>query len=250
MDSLTGCLFDGCRFSRGYVPDVTLGPLTRAPTLPTVFVFETDKALGYRHYRKHFPGLTGIDVLEQLRMAWTSATHTVLREREKALIWVVDHEAFDRVFDSERVNIITKACSGYSEVGHHCCKGCARTDRPDRTTVRSVRPWSQVRANRRVLHTDLPRTYLPEYLSEQPDRWIGVRAAIDSSQAFENPWQKKFHYRVQVIVDGTPATVRVVATKEQSELIDANEAGFAGTHDVIFTSRLPSGQLKASFVRR
>lgn len=241
---------NGCRFSRGYATGVTLGPLARAPTLPTVLAFATDQALGYPHYRKHLPGLTGTAVLEQLRMAWTSARHTVIRGREEAIIWVVDHEAFFRVFAAERVWIVVKTCASYGN-GTHCCDECGRAERPGKMTLRSVRPWTQARADGPVLYTDVAPQDLAEYLAGPPERWIGQRFRIASSSPFSQPWPRhEFHYGVPLMLDGRLTISRVVASKRQSELIDADEAGFARTHDVIFRSRLRTGALAAFFVPR
>jgi hypothetical protein len=243
------CAVDHCRFSLGYASDVRLGPLGRAPRLPVLQVFASEAASGYEHYHKHLALPSGRDVLELLRLAWKSARHVVLPGRERAIVWIVEHDVLDRyLLTGSRVKLIAKTCSAYTG-NAHCCTGCAR-DRPQAMTLRSVQSWSQVVNRAPSLHSDVAQDDLDEYLSDQPDSWIGRQFAIAGVGGFRNPWRKEFHYLVPVQIEASIVDVRVVAEMPHSDAIDADEAAFARSHDVIFTGRLPNRTLAARFIRR
>lgn len=212
-----------------------------------MLVFATDVTLGYPHYVKHFPWLTGVAVVEQLRMAWRSAKLTVARGREDALVWVIDHDALSETFDDDRIKLIAKPCTSYRH-GKHCCSGCT-SERPDRMTLRSVQPWAAFGFDD-VLYTDVDDVDVAEYLSDQPEHWIGMVCDIARRPPWRNPWPSEFHYEVPILADGRVVLARVVASSAQSRALDTDPAAFCRDHAVVFSPRRVRGVLKAYFVRR
>lgn len=258
---LSSCLFDGCRFSRGYDAGVVFSPPPGAPSLAPVHVFATDAAVGYPHFSKHFPWLTGDAVVEQLRLAWRPARLTVARTSPHTQVWVVDHPALEATFDHERVKLVAKPCSGYGG-SSHCCGGCRRQDLPDRMTLRSVLPWERF-GFVDIVYTEVTDVERTEYLSGQPDDWIGATFEIVSPAQIRR-WPRSrpssrhevsqpnrgFHYAVPLAIGGKRVTTRVVADPAQSDEIAADAADFARRHDVRFRWRATNGLLHAYFTPR
>jgi hypothetical protein len=241
------CQLDGCRFSLGYDTWVSFAAPAGTASLAPLLVFATDATLGYPHYVKHFPWLTGTAVVEQLRMAWRSARLTVAQGREDALVWVVEHGALVETFDDERIKLIAKPCSSYRR-DKHCCSGCTR-ERPDRMTLRSVQPWAAFGFDE-VLHTDVDDVDVAEYLSDQPERWIGMAFEIARRPPWRNPWPSEFHYEVPIVADGRVVLARVLASRAQATALDGDPEAFCRDHVVVFSPRGARGMLKAYFVRR
>lgn len=247
------CLVDSCRFSGGYARDVTFTAPPAARGVPQIRVFASDAKLGYPHFGKHFPGLTGVAVIEQLRMAWRSARHTVMSEREGGpLFWVVDHDAFEATFDGTRLTLVSKRCTSYTP-GVRCCAGCQEDALPALMTLRSVTQRSRNRPAK-VLYTNVTTMSMAEYLADQPEWMRGRQFPIAREPRLRRPWRKgrkySHHYEVPVLVEGVAKLTRVVATAEERALIETDEARFIRTHDVVFSSRNPNGTLRAAFVVR
>ncbi len=258
---LSSCLSDGCRFSRGYDAGVVFSAPPGTRSLAPVYVFATDAALGYPHLSKHFPWLTGDAVVEQLRLAWRPARLTVATTSPHTQVWVVDHPALEATFDHERVKLIAKPCSAYGG-SDHCCGGCERRDLPDRMTLRSVLPWERF-GFVDVVYTDVTDVERTEYLTDQPDDWIGATFEIlspaqirrwprsrPSSQREGSERKHGFHYAVPLAIGGKRVTTRVVADPAQSDEIAADAADFARRHDVSFRRRATNGLLQAYFTPR
>lgn len=246
------CLVDGCRFSGGYARDVVFAAPPAARGVPPMLVFASDAKLGYAHLGKHFPWLTGVAVVEQLRMAWRSAKHTVISERGGPVIWVVDHEAFEATFDGARLTLVSKACASYKP-GVRCCAGCREEALPAQMTLRSVTQRSRNRTAD-VLYTDITTMSVEEYLADQPEWMRGRQFPIAREPRLGRPWRRgrkyAYHYQVPVLVEGFAKLTRVVATAEERALIETDEPRFVRTRDVMFSSRNPNGTLRAAFVSR
>lgn len=243
------CLVDGCRFAGGYARDVVFAAPPAARDVPPMHVFASDAKLGYPHLAKHFAWLTGVAVVEQLRMAWRSAKHTVMSQRGGPLVWVVDHDAFEATFAGARLTLVSKACTSYKP-GARCCTGCREVELPARITLRSVTHRPQIQPAD-VLYTDITTISIKEYLADQPERMRGRQFEIAHEPPLRRPWPKyRYHYQVPVLVEDAVKLTRVVATAEERALIEADEARFVRTRDVLFSSRNPNGTLRATFVER
>lgn len=251
-----------CRFDEGYARgsaerEVLALPPPATGGLTAVHAFRSDQQRGFRHLAKHARvAVGGTDVLELVRLAWTSCLAAVVesggrRAGQDALVWMLeDPEAFRRVFLTSRLKVATERCVAKGP-GERCRGRCRRRDdhRPSKATVRSVHPWGPIPPGSRFRFPDDPGDDLRHrFLTGFDDSDLGTRFPIE--QPTEIAPVSECSFIVPVVHEGDHMTLVVRATDPQRAAIEADPADFARRHLVVLERFDHEGKVRAGFIAR